>query len=131
MTELQLRASRITLVEDDLSLLGALSFALEAEGYLVAAHANAAEAVKGAEPADCLVLDLKLPDTDGLALIGQLRGKGIDAPAILITTDPGERDRGRARAAGVDIVEKPLMSAELRLRIAAAIAGLARDRPAD
>lgn len=112
---------RVLLVEDDISLLNALGFALEAEGYATALHATAAGALAESQPCGCLVVDLKLPDMDGLALIERLRERGFGAPAILITTDPDARIRLAAARTGVDIVEKPLIGGELRARIAAAI----------
>jgi len=117
--------SRIVLVEDDVSLLNALGFALETEGYSVAPYTTASDAIALAEPADCLVIDRRLPDLDGLALIARLRGRGILAPAILITTNPDDHCRRAAAAAGVEIVEKPLLGAELRQRIEASIRGAA------
>jgi DNA-binding response OmpR family regulator len=120
---MSLAAPRIVLVEDDISLLNALGFALEAEGYSVAPFTTAADAIETAEAADCLVIDRKLPDMDGLALIAQLRGRGIQAPAILITTNPDDHCRRAAADAGVAIVEKPLLDGELRLRIEASIRG--------
>src|SRR5579872_284263 len=105
---------QITIVEDDRSLLGALKFALEADGYRVAAYHEARRLLDAPPPADCLVVDLRLPDLDGLALIARLRDTGITAPAILITTTPDERCRRAAAAAGVAIVEKPLLDASLR-----------------
>jgi DNA-binding response OmpR family regulator len=114
--------ARITLIEDDASLRGALAFALEAEGYEVATY-PAAEPLLQRPPAatDCLVVDLRLPDMDGLALIRCLRALGPKTPAILITTDPDRRCRRAAAAVGVEIVEKPLIGGELRQRIDAAI----------
>ena len=114
------RPTRITLVEDDVSLLGALTFALEADGYAVAPYAAARPLLEDPPDADCLVVDLKLPDMDGLSLISRLRSLGPQPPAILITTNPDDRLR-RAAAAHVAIVEKPLMGGELRRRIAQAV----------
>ena len=113
--------ARILLVEDDISLLGALRFALEADGYYVAAAMTGADTIAFAGPADCLVVDLKLPDMDGLSLIARLRGEGVAAPAILITSNPDERCRRAAMKAGVQIVEKPLVDGQLRDSIAAAV----------
>lgn len=112
----------ITVVEDDASLLGALAFALEAEGYAVAAYRAAEPLLEAPPAADCLVIDLRLPDMDGLALIERLRAAGARSPAILITTNPDQRCRDAAAAAQVEIVEKPLVTGELRWRIARAIA---------
>ncbi|MEJ0065088.1 MAG: response regulator [Caulobacteraceae bacterium] len=112
----------MTIVEDDISLLSALAFALEEEGFVVAPFAQGRELLDRPVHADCLVVDLRLGDADGLALIHELRKLGVAPPAILITTNPDERCRRRAAEAGVEIVEKPLIGAELGLRIEAAIA---------
>jgi len=114
---------RVTVVEDDASLLSALAFALEEEGFAVQPYASAAALLVEPGQTDCLVVDLKLPDADGLDLISELRGRGVGAPAILITTNPGRRIQARAAAASVAIVEKPLIGAELGRRIVAAING--------
>jgi DNA-binding response OmpR family regulator len=122
MTALPPDRPRITIVEDDVSLLGALAFALEIEGYEVKSHTTAADLLDRPCSANCLVVDLKLPDMDGLTLIAKLRAGGVAAPAILITTNPDDRCRHAAARAGVEIVEKPLIGGELRRRIEAALA---------
>ena len=111
------RKPSILIVEDDASLLGALVFALEADGLAVHAYRAALPALASPVQTDCMVIDLKLPDLDGLSLIERLRGHGVNAPAILITTNPDNRVRRTASAAGVEIVEKPLLTGELRRRI--------------
>jgi two-component system response regulator GlrR len=113
--------SRVTIVEDDVSLLNALSFALEEEGFAVAPFEHGQALLDRPSATDCLVVDLKLRDSDGLTLIGDLRRLGLSPPAILITTNPDDRCRRRAAQAGVEIVEKPLIGADLGQRIAAAI----------
>jgi two-component system response regulator FixJ len=111
------------IVEDDPSLLGALSFALEADGFIVHAFESSEALLLSPILADCMVIDQRLEDIDGLALIGRLRTIGISSPAILITTNPTARTRRRAAAAGVRIVEKPLVTGELRNRINEVIRG--------
>jgi two-component system response regulator FixJ len=113
-------------VEDDASLLNALSFALEADGFSVHAFSSANPFLLAPIQADCMVIDLQLPDLDGLALIDRLRARQIWSPAILITTHPTERTRQGAAAAGVAIVEKPLVTGELRLRIDEVVGGVAQ-----
>ena len=117
---------RIVIVEDDVSLLAALTFSLEADGYAVTPYSRAAPLLDHIPPADCLVIDLKLPDLDGLRLIARLRERGLTAPAILITTNPDDRRRRTAAEAGVEIVEKPLMDGDLRRRIEDALRPVAR-----
>jgi two-component system response regulator FixJ len=117
------RRPTIVIVEDDPSLLGALSFALEADGFIVHAFESSEALLLSPILADCMVIDQRLEDIDGLALIGRLRTIGISSPAILITTNPTARTRRRAAAAGVRIVEKPLVTGELRNRINEVIRG--------
>ena len=100
-------------------MLSALTFALEEDGFIVHGHHRGRAAMEAShtEHADCLVVDLKLPDIDGLALVAQLRRQGVMAPAIVITTAPDERRRREAALAGIQIVEKPLLDGELRRHI--------------
>jgi FixJ family two-component response regulator len=107
----------IALVEDDPSLLAALSFALEADGYDVLAYTRAAPMLAASLTFDCMVVDFRLPDIDGLSLIARLRDRGVLSPAILITTHPDQRCRESSAALGVEIIEKPLMDSQLRRRI--------------
>ena len=111
------RRTSIVIVEDDASLLGALMFALEADGFVVHAYERAAPLLDSPVHADCMIIDLKLPDVDGLTLIKRLRDRDVRAPAILTTTSPTERTRRWAADMGVEIVEKPLITGELRGRI--------------
>lgn len=108
----------VLVVDDDPALLGALEFALQAEGYRVCSCANAEAALQ--VPADrvgCLVIDYKLPDIDGMDLAGRLRSAGVTAPLILITTNPDARCRTRAARDGAVIVEKPLLGDRLLRQI--------------
>jgi len=56
-----------------------------------------------------MVIDYRLPDMDGVELAACLRGRGVDSPLILITTNPDARCRARAATCGAVIVEKPLL----------------------
>jgi two-component system response regulator FixJ len=112
----------VVIVEDDASLLSSQVFALEAEGFHVRAFSRGLALIANPVGADCLVVDMRLPDTDGLRLIARLREAGIDAPAILMTTNPDARVRRAALAGDISIVEKPLITEELRRRIDTLIA---------
>jgi two-component system response regulator FixJ len=114
---------KVVIVEDDASLLEALAFSMRVARYEVTACRTGARALAECGDCDCLVIDLKLPDIDGLTLIDQLRARGIRAPAILITTNPDSHCRSRAALADVTIVEKPLLDGRLGRHIAAAVAG--------
>src|SRR5207253_3897102 len=77
-----------------------------------------------AEPPDLILLDLGLPDGDGLDLIAAIQARGPVAPAVLVVSG---RDEGLARALELgarDFVHKPFRAFELRARIRAAL----RDR---
>ena len=114
---------RVLIVDDDPALLGALEFALTAEGYEVRGCAGADAALEGAHgPLACMVIDYKLPDIDGIALADRLRAAGVGAPLILITSNPDARCRARAARGGAVIVEKPLLGDRL-LRQIRALAG--------
>ncbi len=51
---------------------------------------------------DLLVLDLGLPDIDGLEVLGRVRERGVQVPVIVVTASTGGDDRAQARALGVD-----------------------------
>jgi two-component system, LuxR family, response regulator FixJ len=110
----------VLVVDDDPALLSALEFALQAEGYLVMSCADAEAAMRvPADQLSCLVIDFKLPDIDGLDLGQRLRGAGVTAPMILITSNPDARCRARAARSGAVIVEKPLLGDRLLREIRA------------
>jgi DNA-binding response OmpR family regulator len=107
-------------VDDDAALLGALEFALRAEGYRVETCSDAEAALRApAEQLACLVIDYKLPDLDGMDLAQRLRNAGVTAPMILITSNPDARCRARAARGGAVIVEKPLLGDRLLREIRA------------
>jgi FixJ family two-component response regulator len=104
----------VLVVDDDAALLSSLEFALRAEGYRVRGCADSESALNGATEAPaCMVIDYKLPDMDGTELANCLRRKGMDAPLILITTNPDARCRAKAAKCGAVIVEKPLLGDKL------------------
>ncbi|WP_395646930.1 response regulator transcription factor [Terricaulis sp.] len=114
----------LVLVDDDDSLLAALKFAFETEGFGVASYCDA-ESVLASPPATrpaCYIVDLKLPGLSGVGLIESLRLSGETAPAVLITTHPDRVTNTRARMAGAEIVEKPLDDDVLRRKVASLIA---------
>lgn len=105
------RIPRILLVDDDPAIRSSLSFALELEGFEVDAFETGhALVARDAHPDEaCLVLDYRLPDTNGLSLLRQLRARGTQLPAVIITTNPSKATRNAAAELGADLVEKPLL----------------------
>lgn len=101
----------VVVVEDDHDLRRALKFALEVEGYAVHCHEDAEAYLRSEDRAapGCLIVDQMLPGMSGLDMLARLAADGRAPAAILITTNPGAALRRRADAAGVPIVEKPLL----------------------
>jgi len=98
----------ILVVDDDDAVLNSLRFSLELDGMAVRGFHDGRELLAAVLPErGCLVVDLKLPERDGLEVIAALRRRGVTLPAILITSDPSDATRRRALAANVPIVEKP------------------------
>lgn len=109
-------ALRVVLVEDDVALAAALRFLLEVEGFVVESF-ESAEELFAARPGDgiaCLVLDQRLGGgATGIEALERLRAEGVDAPAILITTEAPRAVRARVEAAGGLLMEKPILGDRL------------------
>ena len=105
----------VAIIEDDFAVRNALAFALQTDGLSVRVYGCAEDLLKDGFIAeiDCLVVDYKLPNMNGLDLLKELRRRGIDAPAILIATEPSPAVRAAAALMGASIVEKPLLTEEL------------------
>ncbi|MGZ6014487.1 MAG: response regulator [Phenylobacterium sp.] len=112
-------APLIVLVEDDASVHRALTFALRIEGYRIAVFESAEALLMAKDPpaANCLVVDLNLPGASGVDAVAALRARGLNCPAILITTQPKSDVRAAAERLGLHIVEKPLLGGVLPLAI--------------
>lgn len=116
------RARRILLVEDERHLAAGLKLNLELDGYEVAVAGTAREAgYQLVEPRgfDVIVLDVMLPDLDGMAFCRRLRESGNYTPVLMLTA----RDRPEDRVAGLeagadDYLGKPFDLDELRARVA-------------
>lgn len=101
----------LVVVERDEVLRSALKFAFEMEGYRVSDYGDAQAALADLSERDaCIVLDHHAPDMGWAEFLERLRAKRKQAPrAVLIATGPSPDTCRRARAAGVEIVEKPLI----------------------
>ena len=116
---------RVLLVEDDVRVAGALETALRRRGYDLLRAGTAAEAL-AAPPVDLVLLDLGLPDGDGLEVCRELRRRG-DVAIIAVTARAEERDRiDGLRIGADDYVVKPFGMAELQARIDAVMRRAAR-----
>jgi two-component system KDP operon response regulator KdpE len=114
--------TRILVVDDEPQLLRALRINLRARGYDVDVAPGGADALRlaAAHPPDLVVLDLGLPDMDGVDVIHGLRG-WTNTPIIVLSGRSGSADKVEALDAGADdYVTKPFGVDELLARIRAA-----------
>jgi two-component system KDP operon response regulator KdpE len=115
--------TRVLVVDDEPGLLRTLVINLRARDYTVDAAATGAEALAAASrhPPDVVVLDLGLPDMDGVDVIEGLRG-WTRSPIIVLSARAGEPDKVVALDAGADdYVTKPFGMDELLARLRAAV----------
>jgi DNA-binding response OmpR family regulator len=112
--------SRILIVEDELGLSSFLEKGLGSRGYStkVVDDGAAAIAIASDEDFDLVILDLGLPDVDGLSVLRELRRRGERMPVIILTArdDLGDKIEG-LDAGGDDYVTKPFKLEELLARI--------------
>lgn len=115
---------RLMLVEDDERLARGMAASLQAAGFAVDVFATGEEAVNVApqEPYGAIILDLGLPDMDGLDVLGRLRSRGVATPVIILTARGMIEDRiaGLDRGAD-DYMAKPFHPRELESRVRALI----------
>jgi len=114
--------TRILIVDDEAQLLRALVLNLHNRGYDVVTATtgkHAIEQVTGLPP-DVVVLDLGLPDRDGLAVIGELRARESTLPIIVLSARSSSRDKVAALDLGAnDYVTKPFDMNEFVARLRA------------
>ena len=113
----------IALVDDDRNILASVSMALEAEGFRVRTFEDGVQALQALtqNPADLVVLDIKMPRMDGLALLTRLR-QVSDVPAIFLTSKDDEVDEALGLKMGADdYVRKPFSQRLLIERIRAVL----------
>ena len=111
---------RVLLVEDDPTLNRQLDMALQAAGYAVDVSTNGRDAwaLGDAEDFDAVVLDLGLPQMDGLTVLKRWRAAGRGMPVLILTA----RDHWHEKVAGIDAgaddyLTKPFHTEELLARL--------------
>ncbi len=110
----------ILVVEDEKSLLDALKLNLELEGYEVTVAVNGKEAIKAFknEHFDCILLDIMLPETDGLTVCETIRVQNNDVPIMFLSAKNTGADRvAGLKRGGDDYMTKPFNLEELLLRV--------------
>lgn len=106
----------VHVVDDDEAIRRSISFLLKTSGYAVSTFASGPEFLKEAARLErgCILLDVRMPDIDGMEVQQQLREMGIMLP-VIIMTGHGDIDMAvRAMKAGAaDFIEKPFEKAQL------------------
>ncbi|MET8998377.1 response regulator transcription factor [Amycolatopsis sp. Hca4] len=122
---------RVLLVEDDAGVAGALAESLHARGHPVTSVARGADALHHHRAADLVLLDLGLPDLDGLDVLRKIRAVS-PVPVIVLTARGDERSVVRGLRLGADdYLTKPVRLAELLARMDAVVRrAVARATPA-
>jgi DNA-binding response OmpR family regulator len=120
---------RILLVEDDRRVSAVMTSMLQRRGYDVE-HAATATAALEAAPCDLVLLDLGLPDGDGVDVCRALRARSEHLGIIAVTARGEERDKVTGLRVGADdYVVKPFSMAELQARIEALLRRSVRSAP--
>ncbi|MGH9157754.1 MAG: response regulator transcription factor [Acidimicrobiales bacterium] len=122
------RPTRVLIIEDDPTIVDLIRANLAIRGYEVSVCSDVARAswVFETESPDLVLLDLNLPDGDGIELCRELRGRS-DVGMIVVSARRGEHDKVRALNLGADdYMTKPFGIEELMARI---VATLRRTRP--
>ncbi|GAA2363380.1 response regulator transcription factor [Saccharopolyspora halophila] len=111
---------RVLLVEDDDRVAGAISSSLGRQGYVVERACTGAQALAAA-PVDLVLLDLGLPDVEGIELCQRLRERD-SVPMIMVTARGQDVDKVKGLRAGADdYLVKPFALAELLARVQAVL----------
>src|SRR5579863_7655871 len=111
---------RLLLVEDEIDIRNFLKSSLEETGYQVEAapDGKTAERLAVEGEFDILIVDLGLPDQDGITLILKLRQLGVKAPVLILSARRSVDDRVRGlEQGGDDYLTKPFAMAELLARL--------------
>ncbi|AQW51904.1 MULTISPECIES: response regulator transcription factor [Streptomyces] len=111
---------RVLVVDDESALADLLSMALRYEGWEVRTAGDGAEAIRITRELrpDAVVLDIMLPDMDGLTVLGRLRRELPDIPVLFLTARDAVEDRiAGLTAGGDDYVTKPFSLEEVVARL--------------
>lgn len=119
-----LEPATVLVIDDDAAVRDSLKFSLQLDGFAVRLYADGSAILS--EPdlprRGCLVVDHHLPRLSGLDVIVALRARHVRLPAILLATYPDTKTCARAAAAGVALIEQPVLDDGLTRAIRAAMA---------
>jgi len=126
------RSQRILVVDDEPSIIDAVATSLRYEGFEVTQAINGRQALSSAQedPPDLIVLDVMLPDLDGLEVTRRLREDGIRVPVLFLTARDAVEDKvAGLTVGGDDYVTKPFALAEVVARVHAILRRLGVEDP--
>jgi two-component system response regulator FixJ len=115
----------VYIVDDDAAVCRSLERMLDAAGYKAASYCSAAKFLEAAPclPAGCVLLDIRMPDMDGLEIQARLQDAGIPLPVVVVTGHSDVQMAVRAMKAGaVDFIEKPYADDQLLSAVETALA---------
>ncbi|MGI5291771.1 response regulator transcription factor [Nonomuraea polychroma] len=123
--------ARLLVVDDEPNIRELFSASLRMAGFEVLTAADGMEALRVAEESspDLVMLDVMLPDLDGLALAGRLRSRGRRVPVVFVTAKDTPEDRIAGLGLGEDYVTKPFSLEEVIARIRAVLRRTRRGTP--
>jgi two-component system, OmpR family, response regulator QseB len=114
--------TRILIAEDESRIAAFLEKGLRLQGFVTTVAINAAQAIDLAKSSDfdLMILDLGLPDKNGLEVLGELRGRGENLPVIILTAQDDVDHKVAGFESGADdYVTKPFQFEELLARVRA------------
>ncbi|MGN9839940.1 response regulator transcription factor [Nonomuraea sp. H19] len=123
--------ARLLVVDDEPNIRELFSASLRMVGFEVLTAADGMEALRVAEESspDLVMLDVMLPDLDGLAVAGRLRSRGRRVPVLFVTAKDTPEDRIAGLGLGEDYVTKPFSLEEVIARIRAVLRRTRRGTP--
>jgi FixJ family two-component response regulator len=115
----------VFILDDDHSICDSLQLLFETAGFATFIFSSSEELLRHRDALrfGCLLLDICIPDQDGIQLLTRLRACGIGLPVVFMTGEPGAASKARAIGDSVIVLEKPMSEQALLASIATALAG--------
>jgi two-component system OmpR family response regulator len=120
------RRPRVLVVDDEESLADVLTLALQYEGWEVRSAGSGSEAVRTAREfaPDAMLLDLLLPDFDGIEVLRRLRAESCDVPVLFLSARDEAEDRSAGLSAGAQgYLTKPFSLDDVVSQLRALLSG--------
>jgi FixJ family two-component response regulator len=121
---MQIDQPLIVIVDDDDAICRALSRLLRAQGYRVRSYSSPHAYLDESDALSpmCALIDIRMPEIDGLALLRLIRGNGIEVPVVFMTATGDIRTIvGAMKEGAIDLLPKPFTSEQLNAAISRAI----------